>query len=92
MHHGNAVTMDDGGVTIADHHGNAVGARRERREDRQRGAAEPLALGSSLAAAVATFLTALNAHVHLGSPPTGAATAMPDGNLPGSRSAKHTVQ
>jgi hypothetical protein len=90
VHHGNAVTMDDGGVTIADHHGNAVVLGASGVKIGSAGAAEPLVLGSSLAAAVATFLTALNAHVHLGSPPTGPpATPM---NLQVPRSAKHTVQ
>jgi uncharacterized protein involved in type VI secretion and phage assembly len=69
---GNEVTMDATGVTIADKNGNKVILGPGGIQIGSGGAAESLVLGTTLAANVASFLTALNTHTHgvvsLGSP------------------------
>jgi uncharacterized protein involved in type VI secretion and phage assembly len=92
VNRGNAVTMDAGGVTIADHNGNAVVLGASGVKVGSASATEQLVLGTSLAATVATFLTSLNTHVHVGNlgAPTGLPITPMDLQVPLSK--KHKVE
>ncbi|WP_436689356.1 phage baseplate assembly protein V [Geodermatophilus sp. CPCC 205506] len=88
---GNTVELAAGGITLADKNQNRIvmGAGGIQLGD---GAAQALVLGTQLATQVGTFLTALNAHTHvgnLGAPTSPPATPM---QLSVPLSAKHKVQ
>lgn len=90
-HQGNSVALGADGVTIEDTHGNAVllGAGGIKIGG---SAAEALVLGTSLKAAVSTFMTALNTHTHptAGTGPPSPPTAPMSLDVP--LSPKHTVE
>jgi uncharacterized protein involved in type VI secretion and phage assembly len=92
VNRGNAVTMDAGGVTIADRNGNKVVLGASGVKVGSANATEELVLGTSLAASVASFLMSLNTHVHLGNlgAPTGPPITPMTLQVP--RSRKHKVE